>query len=184
VTAVEPLAARTGPALTPEVRDAVEDLYAEYVDLLDTGEFERWAELFTDDCLYLVIAKENHDRGLPLGLIRCESRGMLDDRVQAIRRLSMYAPRVVRHLVGNLRVRPFAADRGDAAETTTARVVGGFEVSANYAVFQTLHDADTTVLSTGRYVDLVVPRDGALAFARKLCVYDNPLVPNSLVQPI
>ena len=48
----------------------------------------------------------------------------------------------------------------------------------------TLADEETTVLSVGRYLDVVVAEGDSLAFARKICVYDNPLVTNSLVYPL
>lgn len=151
-------------------RLAVEDLYATYAEVLDDGDIERWPELFTDDAEYLIVARENHQQGLPLALVRCESRAMLIDRVQAITRLSFYAPRVLRHLISGLRVR-----RGDGDH---------LEVRANYVVFQTLADEETTVLSTGRYEDVIDARGDTAAFARKVCVYDNPLITNSLVYPL
>jgi 3-phenylpropionate/cinnamic acid dioxygenase small subunit len=154
----------------PAVREAVSELYADYADLLDDGDVERWPELFTVDGEYLLIAKENHDRGLPVALMRCESRGMLADRANAIVRLSTHAPRVLRHVVGPLRIRP--------------RPGGGFAVSAGYVVLQTLLDEDTRVLSCGRYLDEVVEDGDRLRFRRKVTVYDNPLVPNSIVYPL
>jgi 3-phenylpropionate/cinnamic acid dioxygenase small subunit len=154
----------------PGAREAVAELYADYVEALDEGGIERWPELFTEDGEYLLIAKENHDRGLPLALMRCESRGMLTDRAASIARLSTHAPRVLRHVVGPLRARP-GPD-------------GGLAVSAPYLVLQTLLDEETRVLSCGRYLDEVVDRGAGLRFRRKVTVYDNPLVPNSIVYPL
>jgi 3-phenylpropionate/cinnamic acid dioxygenase small subunit len=159
-----------GAGVSPTERLAVEDLYARYAEVLDEGEIERWPELFIEDAEYLIVARENHQRGLPLALVRCDSRAALVDRVQAITRLSFYAPRVLRHLVSGLRVR--------------RRTDRSFDAQANYAVFQTLADEETTVLSVGRYLDVIVAEGDTLAFARKVCVYDNPLVTNSLVYPL
>ena len=157
-------------------REAVEDLYDDYVDALDGGDIERWPELFTEDGTYLLVAKENHDRGLPIGLMRCESRGMLHDRVRSITELSLHAPRVLRHVLGPLRLRP--------APDSASPSGPGWAVTASYVVFQTLLDADTHVLSCGRYHDLLVTDGGRLRFRRKVTVYDNPLVPNSIVFPL
>ena len=156
-----------------DLREAVSDLYADYVDALDDGDINAWPGLFTEDGTYLLIAKENHDRGLPLALMRCESRGMLVDRVQSITRLSTYAPRVLRHVVGPLRIRPGGA--GDGATTA---------VSASYVVFQTLLDGETQVLSCGRYLDELAADGGRLRFRHKVTVYDNSLVPNSIIYPL
>lgn len=159
-----------GEGVSPAERLAVEDLYARYAEALDEGDIGRWPELFIEDAEYLIVSRENHQRRLPLALVRCESRAALLDRVQAITSLSFYAPRVLRHLVSGLRVR--------------RRTDRGYDVHANYAVFQTLADEETTVLSVGRYLDVVVAEGDSLAFARKICVYDNPLVTNSLVYPL
>ena len=77
-----------------ELRPRLGDLYCAYGDALDDGEYERWPEFFTEDCLYKVMPRENFERDLPIALIYCESRGMLVDRVIALRETALYAPRV------------------------------------------------------------------------------------------
>jgi 3-phenylpropionate/cinnamic acid dioxygenase small subunit len=183
-----------GTGLRSGVREAVEDLYDDYVEALNGGDIERWPELFTADGTYLLIAKENHDRGLPVALMRCESRGMLADRVQSITRLSTYAPRVLRHVVGHLRIRPFGdseddgggvgVDGEDGNEGEREGEGPALAVTASYVVLQTLLDEETRVLSCGRYLDEIVDDDGRLRFRRKVTIYDNPLVPNSIVYPL
>jgi len=138
------------------------DLFARHGDLLDEELFDEWVELFTDDCLYVVIPRENVARGLPLAAIRCESKGYLKDRVVAVRETAMYAPRSHRHVIG--------APLQQADGTWTA----------GYAVFQTLAGEPSTVFSTGRYEARVV--DGR--FAELRVVYDTDLVDNSIVKPI
>jgi len=167
-----------------DVRHAVDELYADYAEALDEGPIEAWPELFTVDGEYLLIAKENHDRGLPIGLMRCESRGMLTDRVRSITQLSLHAPRVLRHVLGPLRVRPAAGTAGDDSAPSPGHSDHSWTVTASYVVFQTLLDADTHVLSCGRYLDLVVADGDRLRLRRKVTVYDNPLVPNSIVFPL
>ena len=68
------------------------DLFAAYTDVLDEGPLEEWPMCFTEDATYRIVARENHVRGLPLALMLCESRAMMEDRVRAIQELSMYAP--------------------------------------------------------------------------------------------
>ncbi|MBT5497812.1 MAG: SnoaL-like domain-containing protein, partial [Alphaproteobacteria bacterium] len=60
--------------IDPILRFEIEDLYAEYADVLDAMELERWPELFTENAFYDVIPRENYDRDLPLAIMRCESR--------------------------------------------------------------------------------------------------------------
>ena len=153
-----------------DLRVRLDELYADYVACLDDEEFERWPEFFVDPCTYKIVSRENYDSGLPLATMLCESNGMLKDRVVAVRETSTYAPRFMRHIVGNLRI---AGWQGDT-----------LGVQANYAVFETLVDQFTTVFQTGRYIDRLVVDDGRLKFREKICVYDSVLVPNSLVFPI
>ena len=153
-----------------DLRFEVEDLYADYVECLDEGELERWPEFFTNECLYKVIPRDNFERGLPLALMLCESKGMCQDRIEALRRASVYAPRTLRHLVSNIHIKARGAD--------------GIRVQANYAVLQTLNDEPTHVFNAGKYIDLVVRDAAQLKFKEKLCVFDSIMVPGSLVYPI
>src|SRR5436309_6435486 len=113
------------------LRQEVEELYADYCEAIDSGELERWPELFVEPCLYRIVSKENYDKGLPLSLMRCESLGMLKDRAYASKELNVYAPRAWRHSITQIRAR-------EDGEQIAAR--------ANFVVFETLHDQHTRVL--------------------------------------
>ena len=153
-----------------EVRYEIEELLAEYASVLDAADLERWPEFFTESCFYEIIPRENYDRGLPLAIMRCESQGMLRDRVVAMRETMMYEPRYLRHLISGIRV--------------TGRTTDGIAVEANYAVFETLIDDLTHIFNVGRYLDRIVRRADQLKFAEKHCVFDSVLVPNSLIYPL
>jgi len=165
-----------GPAAAPglevphDLRQRVGDLYCAYCDALDGGEYERWPELFTEACLYKVLPRENFERNLPIGLIACESRAMLRDRITALRETALYAPRIVRHFVSSLRIRAVEPD--------------GIRASANFLLIQSMVDQPSEVFLAGTYHDRIVEVDGALCFAEKLCVYDSTIVPTSLVLPV
>jgi 3-phenylpropionate/cinnamic acid dioxygenase small subunit len=152
------------------LRLELDDLNATYAACLDDGPLEQWPELFTDECRYEIIPRENHERGLPLAVMRCESKGMLLDRVAAVRRSSVYAPRALRHLIGGVRI--------------TAVTDAIVRAQANYAVLQTLSDEETTLFNAGRYLDCLVREHGTLKFRERLCVFDSVLVPGSLVYPL
>lgn len=153
-----------------ELRLEIEDLLQAYASALDAGELEKWPEFFTDACIYQIIPRENYDRGLPLAVMRCESKGMLHDRVFAIRDTMMYEPRYLRHIVSGIRI--------------TGQDDTGIHVEANYAVFETPVNEPTHVFNVGRYLDRIVRDNGNLKFAEKLCVFDSLLVPNSIIFPI
>jgi len=152
------------------LRLELEELYADYAGALDDGDYRAWPDFFTEECDYRVVARENYDQGLPLAAIRCESRGMLKDRVQAVLETSMYEPRALRHLVGSLRV----LDAGG----------GAIRAKANFCILETLNDEPTRVLLSGAYRDEIVREGGRLLFRERLCVFDSNLVLNSIVVPV
>ena len=164
------IAAAHGVDAPLELRARLADLYAAYDDALGEGDYECWPEFFTEACVYKITSRENYDSGLPLGMLQAESRGMLIDRVAALRKTTLYAPRLVRRLVGSIVLR--AIDPG------------GMRLSASFALFQTMLNEPTEVFLSGRLHDRVVDDGGMLRFAERICVTDATLVPTSLVFPI
>lgn len=149
----------------------LEDLYARYAEALDDGPLEDWPACFTEQCLYLIIPRENYQRGLPLAIMRCESRDMLHDRVTAVRETMMYEPRYLRHHVTNLRVIQAGSDEVEAV--------------ANFSVIEVLPEELPRILMAGRYRDrLRREADGAWRFSERLCIFDSTLVPNSIIYPV
>jgi 3-phenylpropionate/cinnamic acid dioxygenase small subunit len=153
-----------------ELRARLADLYAAYDDALGEGEYERWSEFFTETCRYQIIPRESYDLGHPLGLVHAESRGMLADRAAAIRKTTLYAPRIVQRLVSSIVLRGIESD--------------GMRLSASFATFQTMLNEPSQVFLCGRLYDRVVDDAGMLRFAERICVTDSTLVPTSLIFPI
>ena len=157
-----------------DLRDAVEELLHAYVETIDDDRLEAWPDFFTERCLYRVVPRENHDRDLPIALIHCDSRGMLQDRVTAHRKANLFAPHLYRHVVSAVRV--MAAEDG----SVTAR--------SNYAVFRTSTDpmayGTTEVYGVGEYRDRIAVIGGALKFQEKIVILDTSRVQSLLVTPL
>jgi salicylate 5-hydroxylase small subunit len=152
------------------LRERLADLYGAYDDALNEARYEDWPEFFTDACVYKITARENYDAGLPVGLIYAESRGMLADRVAAIRKTMLYAPRLMRNLTSGIVLRSIDAE--------------GMRLSASFAAFQTMLNEPSQVFLCGRFYDRVVDQGGTLRFAERICVTDATLVPTSLIFPL
>jgi 3-phenylpropionate/cinnamic acid dioxygenase small subunit len=152
------------------LRAEIETFFYDYADAIDQDRIEEWPEFFVEHGVYKIVSRENFDRGLPLATMLCESKGMMKDRVNAIRNLSMFAPRYLRHLIANVRVK---------AETAQ-----GIAVHSNYAVMQTLMDGETRVFNAGRCVDEIVREGDFLKFKSRFCIYDTIVIPNSLIYPL
>ena len=145
-------------------------LYADYASAVDSGNWDLWPEFFTDDCVYRLQPRENHERGFPLATLSFTSKGMLKDRVYGIKETLFHDPYYQRHVVGTPVVR--------SAED------GRFRCEANYAVFRTKLSELSTVFSVGRYIDVVVRTPSGLKFASRQVVYDSEMIPNSIIYPI
>ena len=149
---------------------AAAELLHAYVHALDNGEYERWPDFFTDDASYRIVARDNFERELPLATLFCDGKGMMRDRVTAIREALVYAPNYLRHIISAVRVIDGDGNR-IAAES-------------NYVVFSTAQDEESKIFNTGKYIDEIVWTDGRAKFRKKLVVYDSLLIPSLLVIPI
>lgn len=152
------------------LRLEVDEFYAEYAACLDEERLEAWPELFTEQCLYRVTTRENFERRLPLGLIYCESRGMLQDRVAALRKTTVYAPRSLRHMISGVRL--------------TAIAVAELRVQSSFVVFETARGGGTQILCAGTALDCLQRGAGRLLLSERLCVLDTEMIPGSLVYPL
>jgi len=149
---------------------AVAQLYANYSQAVDSGDWDLWPEFFVEDCLYKLIPRENYERGFPLSTLAFDSKGMLKDRVYGIRETLFHDPYYQRHVVGAPLIHQADQNR--------------FESEANYAVFRTKLSQESTVFNVGRYIDVIVRTAEGLKFASRLCVYDSEMIPNSIIYPI
>ena len=147
---------------------------AAYAAALDERRFDDWPAFFLEDGHYVVQARENFDRGLPLALIALESRGMMKDRVYGVTQTIYHRPYYTRHVVGPARVLPVL----DGDERGLVRA------QAHYAVFRTRPGDASEVYNVGRYIDELVRTPEGLRLRSRLCVYDSEMVLNSLIYPI
>jgi salicylate 5-hydroxylase small subunit len=149
---------------------ALTQLYADYASAVDSGQWDLWPGFFTEDCVYRLQPRENHERGFPLATLSFTSKGMLKDRVYGIKETLFHDPYYQRHVVGTPVIRAVEA--------------GAFRCEANYAVFRTKLSDASTVFNVGRYLDTVVRTSEGLKFARRECIYDSEMIPNSIIYPV
>jgi anthranilate 1,2-dioxygenase small subunit len=149
-------------------RFAIHDLLAEYGALLDAAKYDEWLGLFAAECHYDVLPRENYEQGLPVGLIYCDSRAMLEDRIMALREANKYNIHSDRHLIG------------------LPRLVGanGLEIEAPFAVYQTDQEGATRLFATGLYRDRLEVVGGGVKIRDKLVLLDTFAVPTLLATPL
>ena len=150
----------------------MDEFNAAYAAALDEQRLIDWVEMFTDDAFYVVISRENADHGMPVGLIYCDSKRMIHDRAFALEKTTMFAPRYLRHIIGNLQV---------LGEAPTAPSVRG----RTMCLIQVLYDRPEAKLhQVGAYHDVFRRVDGALKLAERRCIYDSLLIDNALCLPV
>lgn len=135
-------------------------LNSEYARAIDDARFEAWPEMFFGDCLYLLTTADNHAQGMPAGLMYADSRGMLADRISALREANIYERQRYRHIVG---LPAILSAEGGKVRTETA-----------FLVVRIMRDGTMDVFATGRYLDLVEEdADGVLRFRERTVVSDS-----------
>lgn len=149
---------------------AIARAQARYARCIDDGPLENWPGFFTEDCHYRVTTADNHRRGLPAGLIWADTRGMLQDRVSALREANIYEPHVYRHLLGQ------PAILGESG--------GGVESETPFLVLRVTGGGPADLFASGRYVDRYRV-DGAEALLReRVVVCDSKEIDTLLALPL
>ena len=152
------------------VKSAMQDLFDSYMDCLDDERFEQWPQFFTEDAVYKIVARENVERDLPLATWSCLSRGMMQDRVVAIRNACVFSARYMRHVAGVVRV--------------TAQGNGTHTTGLSFSVFETPQDEASRIFLVGKYRAKVVMTTDGPRFQELLVIYDTSLIPGLLVFPV
>jgi len=153
------------------LKSEIEDFNWDYGDVLDGSRLGEWPNFFTEDAFYRIRSRENADADMPVGLVHCEGRPMMVDRVFALMHTEMFEPRYYRHVIGTARVLDVTAQ-------------GVISARANYALYETILDQDTRLMQAGQYVDEFVRAGGRLLLKRRECIYDSTIVHTALIYPV
>jgi anthranilate 1,2-dioxygenase small subunit len=152
------------------VMPLVWQLNADYARALDDDRLEDWPDFFADDCFYKITSADNHRKGMAVGLIYADSKGMLRDRVAALREANIYERQSYRHLLG------IPAVLGEAD--------GAIQVETPFLVVRIIRDGTMDLFATGRYLDLLVEEEGTLRFRERVVVCDSSRIDTLLAIPL
>jgi anthranilate 1,2-dioxygenase small subunit len=151
-------------------RGRVEDFLTDYAHTIDDGRFEDWPGFFTEDGFYQVISRESFEAGLPIGIMACDGRGMMEDRVQALQHANIFEPHGYCHLLGRPRL-----DR-EAPDIYGAR--------SNFQIVRTMQDGGSKLFATGKYLDRIVLEGSSPKFRERRVVLDSRRIDILLVLPL
>jgi anthranilate 1,2-dioxygenase small subunit len=151
--------------------DMVAALISDYAHALDDGQLDRWPGFFTETALYHVTTRENHDQGLPIGIIRCVGRGMMADRVKAFHTANIFEPHCYNHLLGPARISP-------------GQPPGSIASRCNFQIVRIMEDGRMDLFATGKYLDEIVLDAGVAKLAQRIVVLDSRNVDILMVVPL
>jgi anthranilate 1,2-dioxygenase small subunit len=162
--------AAVSAGVDPDMRAAVEDLIARYAHAIDDDALETWPGFFVEAGQYLITTRDNHRNGRPIGVMYCDGRGMMQDRVTAARRAIVFEPHVYRHIIGSVLV--------------AAMPDGSCGVESHFHVLRTNVDGATVTYAAGRYIDEAVVDGTRLRFRKRLVILDSHRIDTLLVIPL
>jgi len=143
---------------------------ADYVRCIDEDRLEGWPDFFDDPCTYLITTAANHREGLQAGIVFATSRGMLVDRVSALREANIYERHTYRHILG---MPAILSHEGDRVRSETP-----------FLVARIMRDGATDIFATGRYLDLYRIREEEAKLAERTVVCDSSRIDTLLALPL
>ena len=153
----------------PAILSMIDTLISDYAHAIDDDELEAWPDFFTEDGTYKIISRENYEAGRPLGILYCDSQGMMRDRILALRTANVYEPHTYCHVLGRTRVRLDS----DAYQART-----------NFTVVRTMQNGDDSLFATGKYLDTLVAVGNGVRLKSRLVVLESRRVDILLVIPL
>lgn len=152
------------------VRLGIHELIAAYAECIDEDRLEEWPDFFVEKCHYLITSRQSHEAGYRHGVVYAASRGMLKDRVLALRRANIFEPHRYRHIVGPIRI---------------GKIENGVaEVRSNFIAVRIMHDGETSLFAAGRYLDQIDIAAEPYRFFERLVILDSQKIDTLLVIPL
>lgn len=151
-----------------ELEHKVAQFVLRTADLVDRDALEAWLECFHDSASYMVTPRENLEAGYGIGLIRCENKAQIQDRIAVLRHASKFNPHWDRHVVSG---------------TLIEEADGFVKASTSFMVIQTQLNGTSTLFCSGSYED-EIETGRQLLIRKRLVVLDTFTVSNCLATPL
>ncbi len=149
---------------------AIAQAQAAYARCLDDDRLEDWPDFFADDCLYRVTSAENMREGYEASLIFLNSKGMVRDRVSALRTANIYERQAYRHVLGQPSILSVEG------EMVTSEV--------SFMVARIMRDGTTDLFATGRYLDTWRRAGEGVELISRVVVCDSSRIDTLLALPL
>ncbi len=152
------------------VKEAVERLVLDSAMFIDRDELDLWVDCFEADGRYVVLPRENRDLGLPVGIMHCETKARIQDRIVCLRHANKFNPHFDRHILSMCRIR---AVEGQVAQAET-----------NFMIVQTNKLGEARLFCAGVYEDRIRVEGERARFLERIAVVDSFAIPTMLATPV
>ncbi|MFC3678343.1 aromatic-ring-hydroxylating dioxygenase subunit beta [Ferrovibrio xuzhouensis] len=142
----------------------------DYARCIDDGKLEAWPDFFLENCLYKITTADNHRDGYEAGIVYAASRGMLKDRISALREANIYERHAYRHILGQP-----AIDDGTN---------GDIRSETAFLVVRIMRDGRSDIYATGRYLDVYRLVGDTPKLAERVVVCDSSRIDTLLALPL
>jgi anthranilate 1,2-dioxygenase small subunit len=156
--------------MTDSVVQMIVRAQAEYARCIDDDRLEDWPDHFHGSCVYKITTAANHREGLEGAIIFANSKGMLRDRVSALREANIYERQSYRHILGQ----PSILHESD----------GEVRSETSFLVARIVQDGDTDIFATGRYLDLYRIEEGKVRLNERIVVCDSSRIDTLMALPL
>ncbi|WP_159010166.1 aromatic-ring-hydroxylating dioxygenase subunit beta [Bradyrhizobium sp. S69] len=156
--------------MTDSVYQMIARAQAEYARCIDDDRLEDWPDHFHGSCIYKITTAANHREGLEGAIIFANSKGMLRDRVSALRDANIYERQSYRHILGQPSI---LHESGSEVRSETS-----------FLVARIVQDGDTDIFATGRYLDLYKIEEGKVRLNERIVVCDSSRIDTLMALPL
>ncbi len=156
--------------IDPAAKERIENLLVDSAMFIDRDELDAWIDCFDDDARYVVLPRENRLLGLPVGIIHCENKARIVDRIVCLRHANKFNPHFDRHIVSMPRI--LSMDSGIAV------------VETNFMVVQTNKTGESRLFCAGVYEDRIRVAETTAKFIERIVVVDTFSVPTLMATPV
>jgi anthranilate 1,2-dioxygenase small subunit len=156
--------------MTESIYQMIARAQAEYARCIDDDRLEDWPDHFHGSCVYKITTAADHREGLEGAIIFANSKGMLRDRVSALREANIYERQSYRHILGQPSI--LHEGRGEVRSETS------------FLVARIVQDGDTDIFATGRYLDLYRIEEGKLRLNERIVVCDSSRIDTLMALPL
>ena len=148
----------------------IESFLTDYAHCIDDDQLEQWPTFFSTDAYYQIIPRSSHEAGHPVGVMQCQGRGMMQDRVRALREANIYEPHQYCHILSRASI----AKLHDSS----------YQSRLNFQVVRTMQDGHSELFVSGRYLDLISSDGATFVLNERKVVLDSHRIDILLVFPL